>query len=241
MRWEVAFRPADPLPEAPVVIVIDVLRATSSIVTMLAHGARAVIIEQSPATALLVGRRDGHLVAGERDGLPPAGFDFGNSPSAFTADAVSGQSLVLCTTNGTVAIRLAAERPKVAIGALANLRAVANWALSQETDVVALCAGQHGGQVVGLDDVYVAGRLVLLAEEAGAELSDSARVAAACARAYPTPRAAFAASEHGRRLIALGLGADLEWCARADWTEIVPVVSTTQPPVVTVSPADRLP
>jgi 2-phosphosulfolactate phosphatase len=241
MRWEVVFRPADPLPEAPLVIVIDVLRATTSIVTMLANGARAVIIEQSPAAALALGRGGGHLVAGERDGLPPAGFDFGNSPSAFTHDAVGGQSLVLCTTNGTVAIRRAADRPQVAIAALANLRAVATWALRQETDVVVLCAGQRGGQAVGLDDVYVAGRLVRLAEEAGAQLCDGARIAAACADAYPTALAAFQASDHGRRLIALGLTADLEWCARADWTDIVPMVTQTHPPVVTAAPADRLP
>ncbi|MCS6801482.1 MAG: 2-phosphosulfolactate phosphatase [Chloroflexota bacterium] len=241
MRWDVAFRPADPLPEAPVALVVDVLRATTSMVTMLANGARAVAIERSPERALEYGRRRGFLVAGEQGGLPPAGFDFGNSPSAFTADAVAGRSLVLSTTNGTLAIRAAARRKRVIIGALANLTAAASAALALREDVVVVCAGHRGGRFVGLDDVYVAGRLALLAEEGGARLLDGARIAAACARAYPTPLAAFLASEHGRHLVTLGLAADLDWCAQTDWTPIVPVAVGRRPPLLVTQRDSRLP
>ncbi|GIW06262.1 MAG: putative 2-phosphosulfolactate phosphatase [Dehalococcoidia bacterium] len=241
MRWNVALRPTDPLPDAPLAIVVDVLRATTSLVTMLANGAREVAVARTPETALRYGRRRGWLVAGEQGGFPPAGFDFGNSPSAFSAAAVGGRSLVLSTTNGALAIRMAARGRRTLIGALANLTAVAARALQAGDDVLIVCAGHGGGRFVGLDDVYVAGRLALIAEEAGARLFDGASVAAACARAYATPLAAFAASEHGRSLAKIGLAADLESCAQTDWTDVVPVVRQGRPLLVTNLPAVRLP
>jgi 2-phosphosulfolactate phosphatase len=241
MRWNAALRPVDPLPEAPLAIVVDVLRATTSLVTMLAHGAHQVAIERSAEAALRLGRRRGFLVAGEQGGWPPAGFDFGNSPESFTPAAVAGRSLVLSTTNGALALRLAARGRQVLIGALANLTAVAAAALEQGEDTVIVCAGQGGGRFIGLDDVYVAGRLARIAEEAGAHLLDGARVAAACARSYASPLAAFAASEHGRFLATIGLAADLDWCARTDWTDVVPRLRGGRPPLVTIQPAARLP
>jgi 2-phosphosulfolactate phosphatase len=239
MRWEVAFLPAELRPGTPLTIVVDALRASTSLVTLLANGARAARVLPSVEEVLRLARQRGWLAAGERGSLPPPGFDFGNSPAEFTPERVRGQTIVFSSTNGARALRIAARRSRqVLVGALANLTAVANAAASQGSDVVVVCAGQEGGQQVGLEDAYVAGRLAAIAARAGAELADSARVALACSERYDTPLAAFAASAHGQRLRALGLADDLAHCAATDWTSLVPRVARWARPLqVAAGPA----
>jgi 2-phosphosulfolactate phosphatase len=117
-----------------IVVVIDVLRASTTIVTALAHGARGVRTERTPdaarAAAALAGRDAGHcLLGGERGGLPIEGFDLGNSPREYTRDRVAGRRIVTTTTNGTAAVAACPEAEAILIGCLVNRRVVAARAI----------------------------------------------------------------------------------------------------------------
>ncbi|MFN8533753.1 MAG: 2-phosphosulfolactate phosphatase [Dehalococcoidia bacterium] len=237
MRWDVVLTASSRLPDMPLAIVVDVLRASTSLVAMVANGAERVVIAGSPASALRIGAARGWPVAGEQGGLPPEGFTFGNSPGEFGPGRVAERTFVFSSTNGASAIRAATHGRRVVIGALANLTSVAALALESGTDVVVVCAGFEGGTRPGLDDLYVAGRIVQIAEVSGAQLLDGARIAAACAGAYPKPIDALVASEHGRRLMTLGLSGDLDLCAGLDWTTVVPQVRPgSRPPALEAAP-----
>ncbi|MGH7482532.1 MAG: 2-phosphosulfolactate phosphatase, partial [Longimicrobiales bacterium] len=141
------------------VAVIDVLRATSTIVEALANGAKAVLPVATPeeATSLLQ-RLDSEdvLRCGERRGARIEGFDLGNSPQEFTADRVGGKLLAMTTTNGTPALLAAAGARRVVVASFLNLRAVTD-ALAGEERVVLLCAGREGS--FALEDGLCAGTL----------------------------------------------------------------------------------
>ena len=211
---DVAFTPAAAL-EAELSIVIDVLRATSTIVQALDAGYRRVLCvpELDAARALAA---PGRVLAGERLCVPPPGFELGNSPAEMIAPRA--EELVLTTTNGTRAIARAAElSPVVLIAGLLNLDAVIAAAHGRSVQIV--CAGVVGQPA--LDDAYVAGRIV---ERLEAPPSDTALVACAIAAVYPCAYDALAASTSARMLIATGLAADIEWCARESVTDCVPRV-----------------
>ena len=175
MRVTVGFTPAEQV-AAPVGIVIDVLRATSTICQALASGwQRVVCVGDIPDARALAG--PGVALAGERDNVKIEGFDFGNSPREFTAPP-AGETLVLTTTNGTRALVAAAARCEtVLVASLLNLDAVVE-AVRGDADVAILCAGVEGG--FAIDDAYVAGRIV---EALGGTWDDSAIGAARLAGA----------------------------------------------------------
>jgi len=226
VRVSVAFTPAD-VPEAPVAIAVDVLRASSTICAALAAGFDAVecVAEVEDALAR---RGDGVLLAGERDCVRIDGFDLGNSPAEVAAEARAGR-LVLSTTNGTRLLVAAAEHSgRVLVGSLANLAAVAAAARALAPEHVAiLCAGVEGA--FALDDAYCAGRLV---ELLGGERSDSAVAAAALAAAEPD---ALARSSSAANLRRVGLDADVAWCAVEDRLGVVPAVVARGPRFVQVA------
>ncbi len=211
-----AARPAD------VAVVVDVLRATSTIAQALAAGYERVTC----ATTLEHARRlaaPGRTIAGERGCRRPPGFATGNSPRE--ARERHSPELVLTTTNGTPTILLAARRaPCVLTASLLNLKAVcdslAEVAGGTALDVQIVCAGASGA--VALDDVYVAGRLC-----AGLEgpRTDAALVAQAIAASYETPLRALRASSSARMLSEVGLGADVVDCARESRLEVLPAVT----------------
>ena len=135
MRVDVAHTPAA-LPAAAltgaVALVIDVLRASTTMVTALAHGCQALL----PVAEVEEARRrardlPGSLLAGERGGDPPAGFDLGNSPLEFTAERVAGRTIVFTTSNGTRALLAARPAAAIAVASFVNLGAAADWALAQ--------------------------------------------------------------------------------------------------------------
>ncbi len=140
-------------------VVLDILRATSTIVTALGNGCRYVIptAEVEEARALAADNPE-LLLGGERSALKLPGFHFGNSPLEYTPEAVSGRGLVLTTTNGTGAIKAAAEKaPQVLIGSLLNARATARQLLTKE-NILLVCAGTNGQ--FSLDDVLAAGFII---------------------------------------------------------------------------------
>ena len=234
MRIEVTFVPrlASDV-EAKVCIVIDVLRATSTLVVLIEKGVKEVVVCGTLAEARRVARRTGYLLCGEVNSLPPPGFDYGNSPSEFTALDLGGRSAVLFTTNGTRTLRRVAGAQAILVGALLNRRAVASAALAEaagaDRGIAIVCAGLGHGHYFSLEDTYAAGALVdsLLAEGKAAGLRprlwDDALAALRLYRSYRgRALGCFRQAEHGRSLIDLGLEHDLEFCARTDVSTAVP-------------------
>jgi 2-phosphosulfolactate phosphatase len=210
MRVHVAFTP-DEAASAPLGIVVDVLRATSTIAQALASGFRCVLCcaEIEEARALRAEIPDS-LVGGERQAVQIPGFDVGASPREFV-QARAG-TLILSTTNGTRAILETAQRcERVLLASLLNLDAVA--AAAREEDAVIVCAGFQGA--FALDDAYCAGRLVQLLE---ADRSDAAIAAELVARAFPTALEGLHARTYGPP----GLEEDIAFCARESVLDVVP-------------------
>jgi len=232
MKLDVAFLPrllSDP--EASVCVMIDVLRASTSIVTLSAGGAQEIVVAESPSAARRIARQEPrrYVLAGEENGLAPRGFDYGNSPSEFAALDVTGQRFILSTTNGTRALQRLATSPLVLVGALVNASAVMRTLLAEAEahglSATLVCAGLSRGKRLSLEDVVAAGALVdrALEDNASLQLTDGALTAQRVYRSYRGDAlAAFRQSEHGRSLIALGFGHDLEFCAQANRFDAVP-------------------
>ncbi len=216
MRVHVAFTP-DEAAAAPTGVVIDVIRATSTICQALDAGYERVWCAAEVEDARALGADDVTL-GGERLGVRIDGFDLGNSPREYLEPRT--RTLAISTTNGTRAIVTAAERcDRVLIASLLNLGALTDEARSQGEDVAVFCAGVKGA--FALDDAYVAGRI---AEGLGFERSDAAEAAVRLAASYGTAEEAFRASRSGRNLISHGpeLESDIPWCARESVLAVVP-------------------
>lgn len=216
MRVHVAFTP-DESAAAPTGVVIDVIRATSTICQALDAGYERVWCAAEVEDARALATADVTL-GGERLGVRIDGFDLGNSPREYLEPRTP--TLAISTTNGTRAIVTAAERcERVLIASLLNLGAVTEAARSYGDDVAVFCAGVKGA--FALDDAYVAGRV---AEGLGFERSDAAEAAVRIASSYPTAEEAFRASRSGRDLIEHGpeLESDIAWCARESELDLVP-------------------
>ena len=230
MRIDVAFTPGDP-DAAAVAVVIDVLRATTTITYALAQGYQRVLAcgELDQARGLAGQVDGGAVLAGERKCVKPEGFDLGNSPREFSGEPL-GSTLVISTTNGTRAIVTAAAHAEtVAIGSLANLTAcaarVGRLARERRGDVLVQCAGVQGAFT--LDDAYTAGRYVqeLAVWLSEWERSDAAQAAEAIATSFPSGGDGLAASHSARNLRAADLLDDVRFCARESVLEVVPLVT----------------
>jgi 2-phosphosulfolactate phosphatase len=209
----VAFTPAEAI-RVPTAIVVDVLRATSTIVQALDAGYLRVFCcaEVEEARALRESL-NGAVLAGEREAQAIPGFDLGNSPREFVRPL--GEQVVLTTTNGTRAVvTAAAASDAVLIGSLLNLNAVAAAAAELAEDTTVVCAGVDG--VFSLDDVYCAGRIV---EALGAERTDAAEAAVRVAGSFPTAEDGLHAAQNPRQE---GLDEDIAWCARENVSALVP-------------------
>ncbi len=220
MHVHVAFTPDD-LAAAPTGVVIDVIRATSTICQALASGYTRVLCAAEVEDARALASLGGVTLGGERLGVLIEGFDLGNSPREYLT--VRTPTLAMSTTNGTRAIVTAAERcERVLIASLLNLGVVTEAARAHGDDVAIFCAGVKGS--FALDDSYVAGRIV---EQLGDDRSDAAEAAARLAASYPTALEAFRASRSGRNLINHGpeLEADIPYCARESILDVVPRLS----------------
>ena len=215
MRVHVAFTPEEEA-SAPLGIVVDVLRATSTIAQALASGYRRVLCcsEIEEARRLRAGT-EGSVVGGERDAQKIEGFDVGASPREFLEPRAD--TLILSTTNGTRTILTAASRCEhVVLGSLLNLGAVAGEARERGVDVAVFCAGFKGA--FALDDAYCAGRIVSLLD---AERTDAAIASELVARSFPGAHEALLARTYGPP----GLEEDILFCSRESILPIVPRLS----------------
>ncbi|MEQ9398564.1 MAG: 2-phosphosulfolactate phosphatase [Longimicrobiales bacterium] len=209
------------------VVVVDVVRATTSMVEAVAHGARGIYpvasTEDAVRLAQTLGRED-TLLAGERRGMKIEGFDLGNSPADFASEVVDGKRLVWSTTNGTAAFAAAQESPRLVAGAFTNLNAVAD-AVAGDEHVVVLCAGREGH--FSIEDALCAGALIrAIRERTGGDptMNDGARACEILAGQVTVDEAFLAGTEAGRLLAAVGLAQDLALCAEIDRHDVVPVM-----------------
>jgi 2-phosphosulfolactate phosphatase len=212
MRVHVAFTPDEVL-EAPVAVVVDVLRATSTIAQALASGYRRVYCCREVEDALRLREELGEgLLGGERSAVRIEGFDIGASPREVLEPR--GETLIYSTTNGTRAVLAAAAACReVLLGSLLNLSAVAR---AVRDDCVIVCAGFQGR--FALDDAYCAGRIVELLD---AEVTDAAKASTILARSFPTAHEALLARTYGPP----GLEEDIKFCAQEDVVDVVPRLS----------------
>jgi 2-phosphosulfolactate phosphatase len=217
VRVHVAFTPGEQTP-ARVGIVVDVLRATSTMTQALAAGYRRVLCCAEIEEARSLAETEGPAkLAGERRLEHIEGFDFGNSPSE-VAGQPAAETLILSTTNGTrLLVDAAARFDRVYVGSLLNLEAVARAARETGEDVAVLCAGVLGQ--LTLDDAYCAGRI---AEALGGVPADSATVAIRLAHTFGSALEGLGASWSAGNLRRHNLEADIEWCARESVLDVVP-------------------
>jgi 2-phosphosulfolactate phosphatase len=230
MRVHVALTPVDldaSELEGQVAIVVDVLRATTTVVAACAAGCLRVIPVADPAAALAAAAAfpPGEvLLAGERGGDPVAGFDLGNSPLEYTGDRVAGRTIILTTTNGTATMKSAAFARAAAAAALVNLGAVVGWTLGRACDVTVLCSGDVGA--LSLEDTVCAGLFIerMEARAPGLELSEAAVLAVRLAEYYGARFSEMRLhSRWARRLAGQGRSADIDACFCLDTAAIVPV------------------
>jgi 2-phosphosulfolactate phosphatase len=206
-------------------VVIDVLRATTTIVHALAAGCTAVrpcaTVEEARTLAdqMRAGRV---LLAGERGGRPLPGFDLGNSPKEFTAQRCKGRVLVLTTTNGTRALLQAAAADRVLVAGFVNYSAVCEQLRTDPRPIHIICAGNEGA--VALEDALLAGALVdFLCDVVEVQLNDGARLAWDCFEHHGRVLdGALEVSAGGARLHALGYDDDIRAAARVDQFALVP-------------------
>jgi 2-phosphosulfolactate phosphatase len=229
VRIDVAFTPAEVRKSTGrrVVVVIDLLRATSTMLEALANGARGVLpvgsVEDAVRKAEEIGR-DAVLLAGERECLPIPGFQLGNSPAEYVPPKVRGRTIIMTTTNGTAALLAAAGARHCYIGSLMNAGAVARRIAEHGDDALLLCSGKEGG--FAAEDALCAGRILRRLRAAGARFrgNDAARVALRLAGSGPVSAEALARTAAGRRLRQVGLSADIAFCAVEDRHDLVPVL-----------------
>ena len=235
-QLEVAFLPSVLQPERltdRVVIVVDVLRATTTIINALHSGAECVIPSPGIEGARQLHERLGHtsVLGGERGGKKVDGFHCGNSPVEYSAEAIQGKSLILATTNGTVAMERCRQAKAVLIGAFVNLSAIAERILD-ETRITILCAGTDGH--VTSEDILCAGALTDLMSSLRPELDvkDAALVALnhwqftqQQIRTKNKQLADFMRTARGgKNLVRIGLDEDIVFCSQIDTIPIVPVL-----------------
>jgi 2-phosphosulfolactate phosphatase len=218
-----------------VVVVIDVLRASTTIAVALANGARSVIPFESADEAVTRSKslaRGDYKLAGERKNLMIPGFDLGNSPREYTREAIEGKTILFTTTNGTVALVAAQSAREVLVGSFVNFTAVTAMvraAARAQSDIAIIAAGSE--RHFSLEDTVCAGRFVRFVRRGIADvvLNDGAQAAQHLERKYgnDTTRL-FADASHGRTLAEAGFSEDLLICSQLDGYPVVPVYQDRQ-------------
>jgi len=209
-----------------VAVIVDILRASSTIVTALGEGVTHVFPVATLAECTANGKQHSCLTAAERDGLPAAGFDLGNSPFGFldAAFPVRGRALTISTTNGTAALRRSLAAETVVVGSFLNLTAVADFARQQGRDVLVVCAGWKGQFC--LEDTVFGGALAeRLASDFDVRSSDATLAAL---HLWEQGKADLSAdllqSAHVRRLNSLEASKDFEFCLQIDsYATVLPI------------------
>lgn len=207
-----------------IVVVIDVLRATSAIASALHHGVEKIIPVSSVEEARAY-QAQGYIVAAERDGQVVEGFPFGNSPYAFMNPDLKGKTVVLTTTNGTKAIKMASSKKTVVIGCLNNIDALCKWLIEQHKDTLILASGWK--DKINLEDTICGGAIAdqLLESRKFRADEDSTVAAKFIFRSAKEHLWSFLrSSSHRRRLIKLNIQKDVKYCLTLNTIDTIPVL-----------------
>ena len=208
--------------EGKSVVVVDILRATSCMVTAMSNGIEEIVpvssLEECKALKSL-----GYVIAAERNGAKAEGFDIGNSPFEYLEEGMKGQKVAVTTTNGTLAIHKSLMADEVLIGAFLNIQAVADHLKQQKKDVVIVCAGWKGK--FNLEDTLFAGALCKLLSETH-EFDGDAPLAAVAMydNLGEDLESALQNSAHAKRLAKMNVTKDISFCAQLNTYKAVPVL-----------------
>lgn len=210
-------------------VVIDVLRASSSIVTALMNGADAIIpvadMGEASKIAMNVDSTN-YLLCGEKDGIKIDGYDLGNSPFEYSKEVVANKKLIFNTTNGTKAIKKTFGSSNVCVAAFLNVSAVVEFLKKQDTDIVLVCAGRKGR--LAFEDILLAGNIIYMLSDGKLpdKSRDGVRVAFTLYDTYKDDIASIIhQSNHAERLKALIGTDDIEYCCQTDITDVLPYLN----------------
>jgi 2-phosphosulfolactate phosphatase len=226
-KLETCFSPALYEPDQhadSIVVVIDILRATSAICTAFANGA-ASIIPVAEIDEAREYKKQGYLVAAERDGFVLDFADFGNSPFNFTREKVEGRTIAYSTTNGTGIIRMAASASAIVIGSFLNISALTGWIINQEKDVVLFCAGWKNR--FNLEDTICAGAMAerLMNSSLYHTICDSTLASLDLWSLAKNDLSGYIEKvAHRTRLRDKGLDDCIHFCLTSDFTDKIPVI-----------------
>lgn len=207
-----------------IVVVIDVLRATSAMCTALQHGVKEII----PVATIEEARsydKSKYIVGAERNGEIVEGFDYGNSPRSYMEESIEGKTMVLSTTNGTKTIDIASGSDTLVIGSLVNLDAISDWLVKQEKDVLLLCSGWKDR--FNLEDTICAGAIahnLLLTNRFSSEEDSSIAAKYLYLSARENIFGYLKSSSHRRRLKRLNLNEDIKYCLTPNQSDVVPIL-----------------
>lgn len=207
-----------------IVVVIDILRATTTMCVALDNGAEVIVPVENIETCRSY-QEHGFLIAGERSGEQLAGFDFGNSPFSFNRETIEDKKLAITTTNGTRAIKAAQDRnaKAIVVGSFCNITALTNWLIKQNEHVCLLCAGWRDN--VTLEDTIFAGALARKLRHNFRRFQDTALVAETLFNSANTrKRYFFRNSSHFQRLIHLELQEEVKYAMRRDTHPVIPIM-----------------
>ena len=206
------------------VVVVDIFRATSTMVAALAHGVTE-ILPFADLESCRAMQAQGYLIAGERDGLTAPGFELGNSPVAFLEGNYAGKKLAMTTTNGTLALDKSKGASEILIGAFPNLKATASYIQSRNLDVLIHCAGWKGR--FNLEDSLYAGALVQALGESHSNREDGALAMESLFSLEGGNLATYLSqASHAKRLQNHGIESDIDFCLSLNLYE--QVVGLTQ-------------
>jgi len=210
--------------DAEIVVVIDVLRATSAICTAFHYGVKSIIPISTLEEAFEY-KRKGFLVAAERDGQVVEGFRFGNSPFSYMTDEIKGKTVVMTTTNGTKTINVAKDASTVAVGSLLNLDVLSEWLITKHRNTLIVCSGWKNK--FNLEDTICAGAIIeKLLASMKFQTSEDSTVAAKYLflSARENYLGYIKSSSHRSRLKALNLNEDVKYCLTPNQTHVVPIL-----------------
>lgn len=208
--------------EESIAVVIDVLRATSSMCVAFDHGVERIIPVESIEDCMAY-RQQGFLVGGERNGEMVEGFDFGNSPFSYKNPALKGKTIAMTTTNGTQAIHAVSHAKKIVVGSFANISVLTEWLGKQDENILLVCSGWKNR--INLEDTIFAGAMVKRLRQWYDLHEDSALVAETLFKAADFRKRYFLKnSSHFQRLMHLNLQEDVKYCLRKDTHPVIPIM-----------------
>ncbi len=209
-----------------IVVIIDVLRATSTIATALHNGAKAIIPVDSVAECIRIGKQIDAITAGERDGQVAEGLQYGNSPFEYPESFVKGKTLVLTTTNGTKLLHMALDRgaKEIITGSFPNLGAVCKYLIGKNQPVVLACAAWKDKS--NIEDTLFAGAVIENIQSHFQIQCDSSQIARTLYKAAKSDLYQFMKDHdatHYHRLSNFGLERDIRYCLTPDSTHVLPL------------------